>query len=269
MFEGLISRWTRPALVGRLETVEQLEEQPGGVGDPQRTVPLALDELVQALAGDVLHHHEVDVAVVAHRERAGEVGMRTALGEIHLAAKSPQSVLFLERLAGREHLDGDVLPIVADGQVDLAHAPFAQRAEESIAPQEEPAGRSRQELAGLVGGEPAPADQLPRQPDGRIVGRQRGRAATGRTSTTSGGTSPDLATLAVKSSSRTIVLTLQSVGRHPEDPARLFGTTSGARGHPESALEESCSATAWMIRQVTLSLESLARARFLSSTAAF
>ena len=157
MFEGLISRWIRPA-VGGLEAVEQLEKEPGGVGNPQRAVALALDELVQALAGDVLHHHEVDIAVVAHRERAGQVGVRTALGELHLAAKSPQCVLFLERLARRKHLDGDVLAIVADGQVDLSHAPFAQRTEQSIAAQKEPAGRSGEQLACLVGGEPAPAD---------------------------------------------------------------------------------------------------------------
>ena len=105
-------------------------------------------------------------------ERAGQVGMRTALGEIHLAAKSPQGVPFLEGFAGRKHLDRDVLPIVADGQVDFPHAPFAQWAEESIAPQEKTSGGSRQELAGLIGREPAPADQLPRQPNRRVVGRQ-------------------------------------------------------------------------------------------------
>ena len=57
--------------------------------------------------------------------------------------ESLERVLFFEGLAGRKHLDGDVLAIVADGQVNLAHAPFAERPEQSIAPQEEAAGRAR------------------------------------------------------------------------------------------------------------------------------
>ena len=60
-------------LVGGLESVEQLEEQPGGVGHSEGTGLLALDELIQAFAGDELHDHEVDVAVVAHRHRSRQI----------------------------------------------------------------------------------------------------------------------------------------------------------------------------------------------------
>ena len=60
-----------------------------------------------------------------------------------------QRVLFLEGLAGREHLDRDLLAPVVHGQVDLAHAPFAQGAEEAITAQEEAAGLAREELPGL------------------------------------------------------------------------------------------------------------------------
>ena len=114
MFDGLMSRWIRPALWAASSPSTTFKNSRAASGTRSGPVPLVLDQVVQALARDVLHHHEMHVAFAAHRERAGQVRVRTALGEFHLAAKSPQGVLFLERLPRGQHLDRNLPAIVAD-----------------------------------------------------------------------------------------------------------------------------------------------------------
>ena len=86
----------QPRPVGGVQAVDDLEEEPGRVGDAERPVPLALDHVEEAHAGDVFQHHEVDVSVVAHGERPRHVGMIAALGELHLAAEPEQAVRFFD-----------------------------------------------------------------------------------------------------------------------------------------------------------------------------
>ena len=45
----------------------------------------------------------------ADRKRAGQIGVRTALREFHLAAKAEQRVVFLGSLTRRQDLDRNLL----------------------------------------------------------------------------------------------------------------------------------------------------------------
>ena len=64
-------------VVGRLEAVDDLEEEPRRVGHAQGAAPLLLDGLVQADARDVLHDHEVDVPLAADvQEDDGRIGRK-------------------------------------------------------------------------------------------------------------------------------------------------------------------------------------------------
>ena len=140
MFDGLISRCTRPAAMCRFKTVDNLQEQPRRVRHPQRTRPVILDKVEQALARNVLHHHEMHVAFAAHRERAGKIGVETAPRELHLAAKPEQGILFLGGLPRRQHLDRNLFSPVVDGQIDLPHPAFTDGSHQPVPAQEKPPG---------------------------------------------------------------------------------------------------------------------------------
>ena len=170
MFDGLISRWTSPAPMSSLEPVDDFQKQPGRVRHAQRPVPVVLDEVEEALSRDVLEHHEMNVTFAAHRQRAGEVRMRAALGELHLTAKPSQRVLFLDRLSRRKHLDCDLVAPIVDCQKDLAHPPFTNGPHQTVAAQDEPARGPGEELLRLIGRQPSALDQPPRQSHRRVAG---------------------------------------------------------------------------------------------------
>ena len=168
---GLDVAVDEPAGVRGAEAVEHLEEVPRGVGDAERAAAPALDELVEALALDVLHDHEMDVPLAADLEGPRQVGVLDAPGEVHLAAEPVQRLLLLERLLGGEHLDRDATAVgLVDGEEDLAHPPFAERPEDAVSAQDEALGRPREHLAGLVRGQRPRLHQLPGQADRRIRG---------------------------------------------------------------------------------------------------
>ena len=87
-FEGLISRWIESAGVCGGKAVEHLEEVSRSIGDAKRTAAPSLDDLVEALALDVLHDHEIDIPLTADVEGPRQVGVLDPPREIHLAAES-------------------------------------------------------------------------------------------------------------------------------------------------------------------------------------
>ncbi len=93
-------------LVGGVQAIEHLEEEPGRVADAQRSVPLTSDHVEKAHAGNVFQHDEVDVSLGAHGQSPGQVGMIAALGKLHLAAETDQATRLLEGFPRRQHLDG-------------------------------------------------------------------------------------------------------------------------------------------------------------------
>ena len=192
-------------------------------------------------------------------------------------------------LLGRQDLDGDLGEgLLVDGEEDLAHAPFAQRAEDPVSAQEEAPGGAREELAGLIGREQSLLDQEPGQPE-RGVGRGFGVDLARACASSAAGTRPDVATCVhevVEVEHFQVTLRVQwhgEAGRPTAPSTRIRGRdtsrTSGLeptcrriRGRRSGAIRPAgtgrAAATTWMIRQVTLSLESFSRAMSLSMTAA-
>ena len=226
-----MSRCTKPGLVGGVQAVEHLEEEPGRVGDAERAVPLAADHLEEAHAGNVFQDHEVDVSVVAHGERPRHVGMIAALGELHLAAETEEAVRLLEDFRGRQDLDGDLGEgLLVDGEEHLSHAPLAQGAEDPVAAQEKTPGGAGQKLAGLVGREQSLLNQQSSQPH-RGVGRGFRFDLARACVSSAAGTSPDRATFSTKSSSWSISSHLAASWRrldrrHAQAPAGPQSTAS-------------------------------------------
>ena len=177
----------QPRGVRGLQAAEDPQEQPRGRRHPQRAVPLVLDQVEQAQAGDVFQDHEVDVAVLAEGQRAGDVGVVAARGQLHLALEPGEAVGLLLGAARGEDLDGDLagVPLVG-GEVDLAHAPLAELAEDAVATEEEAAGRAGEELAGLILRQQPALDHPAGEADGVLAGaggaegRQLGRGDQAR-----------------------------------------------------------------------------------------
>ena len=144
MFDGLMSRWTSPASMGRLEAVDHLEEQPGRVGHAQRAAAFVLDDVEEALARDVLHHHEVDVAFAAHRRACGRGSGCEQRRERSISRRNRcRAFSSSSALRGGSTLIATCSPSVVDGQVDLPHPAFAEGSEQPVAAQEEPARGAR------------------------------------------------------------------------------------------------------------------------------
>src|SRR5205807_1709326 len=101
---------------------------------------LVLDDVVEAVAEDILHDHEVDVALEADLERPRDVRVLDSLGQLHLAEEPLQGLPLLQGLLGRKDLDRDLLAVAAllDGEVDLAHPALPELAEDAVAAEEEP-----------------------------------------------------------------------------------------------------------------------------------
>jgi hypothetical protein len=110
--------------VRRDQAVDDLEEVLGRVGHAER--PVGLDQVVQAVAGDVLHDHEVDAVLLAHVDGAGDVRMLDPLGQLHLAAEPLQGLASGRGELRGQDFDGDLKAVgLAQGEVDLAHPPLA------------------------------------------------------------------------------------------------------------------------------------------------
>jgi hypothetical protein len=141
---GLDVAMHQARLVGGVQAIEHLQEEPGRVADAQRSVPLAADHVEKAHAGNVFQHDEVDVSLGAHGQSPGHVGMIAALGKLHLAAETDQATRLLDGFPRRQHLDGDLAKgLLVDRQEHFPHAPFAQRTEDPAAAQEKTPGGAR------------------------------------------------------------------------------------------------------------------------------
>ena len=64
-----------PRVVRGFQSVENLHEQPSGVGDAQGASPFLLDRLVEAFSRNVFEDHEIDVVVAADVDGSGEIGV--------------------------------------------------------------------------------------------------------------------------------------------------------------------------------------------------
>ena len=106
-------------------------------------------------------------------------GWATLLAHFHLAAEAGEQPFLPAGLFRRQHLQGEQprRPAVA-GQVDGAHAAFADRHDDLVRAEDEAGGRAVEQLAGLEMREPAEADEVV----GQLLGSVR--AAAGADATT-------------------------------------------------------------------------------------
>ena len=138
----------QPGLVGVLQSQGGLADVVGGAEGVHR--PSLLDDPVQGAAVDVLHDQEMHPAVPVHVIAADDVGVAELGDGPGLAVEAFQG-RGLPDPRGGEHLDGHAVahdPVLA--QVDLAHAPGAQRPEDDVlAVEDEVPPPSQQEVFGL------------------------------------------------------------------------------------------------------------------------
>ena len=98
-------------------------------------LPDVFDDLVQAVAGDVLHRVVADAFMSAIIEDADDIGVVQPGGGTGLGAEPPQVVLAAAEL-GVHHLERHVAPErLAHGLVDHAHAALAEIAEDAVVSQ--------------------------------------------------------------------------------------------------------------------------------------
>ena len=144
MLDGFRSRWTSPCAWAWPRPSATSANSRAARATPSG--PCSLDQSAQAHAADVLHGDVVDAADVADLVGLGQVRVADALGHVHLAQEPGEhSVLFAGPL-GRQHLEGDeclvLLPALslADvaGQVDRAHAAFAERRQDVVRAEDQP-----------------------------------------------------------------------------------------------------------------------------------
>jgi hypothetical protein len=119
-----------PPLVSTVQAHRGLADRLAGVGHRQRSDPP--DDLAQVLAVEQLHHQEQVLACLPRVVGVNEVGVVQLAEGGHLALEAGP-IRRVGRQPLRQDLEGDVaLQPAVPGQVDLAHAPLAQRAQELV-----------------------------------------------------------------------------------------------------------------------------------------
>ena len=102
-------------------------------------------------------HPLIDAGVVG----LGQVGVRDALGDLHLALEAGEQPFGPLGLFGRQHLEGQEAGRAAvAGKVDGAHAALADGHDDLVRAEDESEEGAFEELAGLEVGEFAEADEV-------------------------------------------------------------------------------------------------------------
>ena len=133
--------------------------------------PAALDELGGALAVDVLHHQEVEPERLPVVVDPDQVLVLELAGDLRLASEPGPPPRAAAPLA-REDLDRDVAvqPRVP-GEIDLAHPPAAEHAEQVILADDQPFPAAEQELLRLPARQPPAHDRLAGEAAIELLGR--------------------------------------------------------------------------------------------------
>ena len=129
MLWGLMSRWTMPAAVERVEPRGDLGDDPNELRDPERR--RLRDAIAERAAGDV-----VDRQVVAP-VRFGSLDDRDEMRVVHLGggARFLAEPVLEDEIAGEldlEHLQRDLAAVLGPGPEDEPHPSLAERLLERV-----------------------------------------------------------------------------------------------------------------------------------------
>ena len=101
--------------------LKRLGDLPGDVQGVGQRQPAVLQPAVQRFAGDVLHHEEERIAVLADFKDLADVGM-IERGHGHRLAPQALARTRISRRLGRQQLDGDAtIETRIVGEIDFAH----------------------------------------------------------------------------------------------------------------------------------------------------